>query len=186
MRSALRRDAAVDLSPSGAPWREAADGLSFRNATFGDGAGIWRLVGETGVLDLNSPYAYLMMGNWFAETSVVAEAGDRLAGFVIGFVPPRQAGTVFVWQVGVAGAMRGRGLGGRMLDVLARRSPGPVRFLEATVTPSNRASEALFRGFARRHAAPCAVSDLFPAQAFPIGGHEAERLFRIGPLQSRE
>ncbi|HEV7370915.1 MAG TPA: diaminobutyrate acetyltransferase [Arenibaculum sp.] len=184
MRPARHPDASGP--PSGVLWSEACDGLSLRNATFGDGADIWRLVGETGVLDLNSPYAYLMMGNWFADTSVVAAADGRLAGFVMGFSPPRQADTVFVWQVGVAAAMRGRGLGRRMLDALVRRSPGAIRYLEATVTPSNEASEALFRGFARSRAARCAVSDLFPSHAFPTGGHEAERLFRIGPLLPRQ
>ncbi len=158
-----------------------------RPARAADGAAMVALVDATGALDRNSPYAYLMMGQWFSDTSLVAERDGRLVGFVIGFVPPRQSDTVFVWQVGVAPSEKGRGLGSQLLDALLRR-PGPQgsppRFLEATVTPSNGASEALFRAAARRHHAAVAVSEIFPGDWFPATGaaHEPERLFRIGPL----
>lgn len=163
-----------------------------RRARGDDGAAMFDLVQETGSLDLNSPYAYLMMGHWFADSSVVAERDGEMVGFIVGFVPPRQPDTVFVWQVGVAPSEKGRGLGKKMIDALLDL-PGPQggrpRYLEATVTPSNTASEMLFRGTAKRHEASIRISELFPGHWFPAsqGGaetHEPERLFRIGPLSS--
>lgn len=143
---------------------------------------MWTLTKDTGVLDLNSPYAYLMMGEWFPDTCVVAEENGRLAGFVIGFVSSVQPDAIFVWQVGVDGSMRGRGLGKKLLDAFFDGAPEGVRYLEATVTPSNAPSEALFRSWAKSRGVAVEISEKFAADAFPTAGHEAERLFRIGPV----
>lgn len=152
---------------------------------------MWALAAEVG-LDLNSPYAYVMWGDHFAGTSIVAEDGATarattppggdaggLEGFVTGFRPPRDGTTLFVWQVGVAPASRGRGVAAAMLDELVARTG--VRFVEATVTPGNEASASLFRGVGRRHGAPVHTETAYPEDLFP-GGHEAEVRFRIGPL----
>lgn len=168
---------------------EARGLITLRRPTYRDGAAMWRLVKESGALDENSPYAYLMMGEWFAETCLVAEerfpgGARRMAGFVMGFVPPNQPDTVFVWQVGVDKRQRGRGMGKRLISEFVRRAPHGVRYLEATVTPSNAASEALFRAVARDYGAHVRVSERFSADAFPGQGHEAERLFRIGPIEA--
>ncbi|MFA7429084.1 MAG: diaminobutyrate acetyltransferase [Rhodospirillaceae bacterium] len=172
------------LNSSAIPSRTLDDTITFRRPTHHDGAAMWRLVRDSGALDENSAYAYLMMGEWFADTCVVAEDGpsSRLAGFVMGFVPPRQPDTLFVWQVGVDHQHRGRGLGLRLLTQLIAEAPPPVRFLEATVTPSNAASEALFGAAARAHDAAIEITDLFGSDAFPGTGHEPERRFRIGPI----
>lgn len=146
---------------------------------------MWRLVKETGVLDLNSPYAYLLVAEHFGDTSVVAELPDgAIAGFVSAYCPPRKDDTVFVWQVGVAEAGRGRGVATRMLmDIVKRDACRHVHYLDTTIGPSNEASMALFRGFARRLGADIERSELFPAEAFPGGAdHEPEILFRIGPF----
>lgn len=160
----------------------AGDRLRCRPPTAADGSRLWALADSVG-LDLNSPYAYVMWGDHFAGSSTVAEAVDgEIVGFVTGFVPPDAPDTLFVWQVGVAEAARGQGVGGRMLDdLLTRRS---VRWLEATVTPSNEASAALFRGTAHRHGVDVDRATAYPADLFP-GNHEAEVRFRIGPLDPR-
>ncbi|MDN5938169.1 MAG: diaminobutyrate acetyltransferase, partial [Salinisphaera sp.] len=152
-------------------------------------AAIWQLVRDTGVLDENSAYASLLVAEHFAATSVVAEA--EAAGAVIGFIsaycPPTRDDTVFVWQVGVAEAGRGRGLATRMLvDIVNRDACTDVHFLDTTIGPSNEASMALFRGFARRMGAEVVESELFTAGHFPPHGvHEPEILFRIGPFTRR-
>jgi diaminobutyrate acetyltransferase len=117
---------------------------------------------------------------------LLAEDGGRLLGFVSAFRPPTRADVLFVWQVAVAAVARGAGIGGRMLtDLVQRAAGGDVRYLEATVTPSNTASQKLFESFARRQGAPLAKQCLFPAELFPdTEQHEAEDLFRIGPLPS--
>ncbi|MGE4220112.1 MAG: diaminobutyrate acetyltransferase [Alphaproteobacteria bacterium] len=163
------------------------DGVLLRRPLRADGAAIWKLVRDGGTLDLNSPYAYLLVATDFADTSLIAERGGEAVGFVAAYRPPPRPDTLFVWQVGVAPAARGQGLAGRMLAALADEAAGRrgVRWLEATVTPSNAASDALFRSFARRRGLACAVGDGFAAADFPDTDpkHEAERHYRIGPLK---
>lgn len=142
---------------------------------------MWHLARSVG-LDLNSPYAYVLWGDRFPASSSVAVTGaGEVIGFITGFHPPDDPTTLFVWQIGVAAEARGRGLGGRMLDELLTRSE--ARWLEATVTPSNAASAALFRGVGARHGAPVDEAPAFPEDWFP-GDHEPEIRFRIGPLRS--
>jgi L-2,4-diaminobutyric acid acetyltransferase len=74
-----------------------------------------------------------------------------------------------------------------MLDALLE-SEGcrGVRRLDTTVTPSNEASLALFRGLARRWGAEVEDSLFLRSEDFPREGqHEPERLLSIGPLPSR-
>lgn len=131
-------------------------------------------------LDVNSPYAYVMWGDHFATSSVVAVCDpDMVVGFVTGFRLPRDPETLFVWQVGVAEDMRGLGIGSAMLAELVARTG--VRWIEATVTPSNVASSALFRGAAERFGTRVDEVLAYPADLFPPG-HEAEVRFRVGPI----
>lgn len=168
-------DATVSTSP--------IEDLALRRPTRADGAAIWRLVEDGSVLDRNSPYVYLMWCAFHADASVVAERNGQLVGFVCGLRPPERPDALFVWQVAVDPGQRGLGLAGRMLDALLER-PG-VRWLEATVTPDNDPSRALFRGLARRHALPCDEQDEWlAADDFPAGcDHAPETLFRIGPSE---
>lgn len=149
-----------------------------------DGAGVWRAVRDAGTLDLNSSYAYLLLCDRFADTSVVAEFEGEVVGFVMGFIPPRSPHVHFVWQVGVSSKMRGYGLGRSLLErAVAGEACRDVTHMETTITPSNEASDALFRSFARSVGAEVEVSaeDGFPAEIFP-DGKEAELLYRIGPM----
>jgi L-2,4-diaminobutyric acid acetyltransferase len=156
---------------------------TLRHPTLADGAAIYELVREGGGLDLNTPYAYLLLADRFAATSTVAEdPSGSLAGTVLAFRPPEDPTTLFVWQVGVHPAHRGEGLAARMLHELLRLTA--VDHLEATVTPSNTASDRLFRGVARDLDVPCEVTAWAAAEDFPGGGHEREDRYRIGPLPS--
>ncbi len=147
-----------------------------------DGGALWRIARDSGKLDLNSAYTYLLWCRDFAGSSVVARRGTEVAGFVTGYRRPEAVDTFVVWQVAVHGSYRSEGLALRMLEHLADRlRPGGARFLEATVTPDNEASARLFTAFARDRNAPLRRSELFPAALFPED-HEPEVLFRIGPL----
>jgi L-2,4-diaminobutyric acid acetyltransferase len=147
---------------------------------------------DSGALDLNSPYAYLMMAHWFAETCLIAEQdqpdGNRQpVGFVAGFCPPDHPDTLFVWQVAVDASQRGKGLAGRMIRHMVAAAPH-LTHIEATVTPSNGPSDALFRGLAKGYGAPLSTHEVFSADAFPGSAqgvsapHEGEVLYRIGPI----
>ena len=146
-----------------------------------DARAVLEVVREPDGLDVNSPYAYLLMCSHFAGTSVVAERDGEIVGFVFAYCPPSGPEAVFVWQVGVAKKARGLGLGTRLLDAVATNARVP--FLEATVTTTNDASWALFRGFARKRGVPCRETMMFGADLFPADAeHEAETLVRIGPF----
>lgn len=150
-----------------------------------DAGSMWRLVRDEPNLELNTGYAYLLVCSHFRDTSVVAKAGEELAGFVAGYRPPRASGALFVWQIGVAPEHRGEGLGLRLLLHLVERGREQgVRFLESTVTASNEPSQRLFHSVARELDVPCEESPLFTPDLFPGEGHETETLFRIGPFST--
>lgn len=146
---------------------------------------MWALARDSGALDLNSPYAYLMACRNFADTCIVAEGfGGDLAGMVLAYRQPAQPDTLFVWQIGVSHAWRGQGLGVSMLAELVGKTLPPIAFVETTITPSNRPSRALFQAFARHMDAPMTEGPWLSADDFPAAlAHEAEDLFRIGPFK---
>jgi len=150
-----------------------------------DAASVTRLVEETGVLDRNSCYCYLLLCRDFADTCVVAESEGKVVGFATAYRPPSRNEVLFVWQIAVDASMRGRGLALQMLRaLLAAPGSSGVRFLEATVSPSNGASRRLFFKLAERLQVPCNLEAGFVAEHFGEGDHEEEELFRIGPLTS--
>lgn len=152
--------------------------LAYRLARLEDGPALWSLAKANG-LDENSPYAYLLWCEYFRDTTVVAtDDRDAPVGFVTAFRRPDEPSALFVWQIGVDASHRRRGIAGRLLDELFERAGGIA--LEATVTPSNSASETLFRRFGERHGLSVAVEPLFGEELFPPG-HEAELRFRISP-----
>lgn len=158
---------------------------NFHHPRRADGAAFFRLVRESGALEANSAYAYVMACDHFADTCLLAVRQGRAVGFVLAFVSPARPNAVFVWQIGVAPSERGQGLGRslltRLMDAPACRA---LAHLEATVAPSNRASHRLFTGFARALGVPCLISEAagYGAALFP-GDHEAEPLYRIGPFR---
>ncbi len=152
-----------------------------------DALGIHAITAATGVLDLNSTYAYLLMATDFADTSIVAERDGELCGFITGFHPPPRPDVLFVWQVAAAPQAQGSGLASAMLDDLVRRVRrdrcGHPITVEATVSPSNSASRAFFSAFARRHGVPITEHPHFTAAMLDADQrHEDEPILRIGPI----
>ena len=98
---------------------------------------------------------------------------------------PREPSTLFIWQVAVDPAVRGQGVALRLLAaILDRPACRAVRHLEATVTPSNAASWALFRALARDRGAR--IERRRHVSSADLGGtHEPEDLVRIGPFEAR-
>jgi L-2,4-diaminobutyric acid acetyltransferase len=147
-----------------------------------DGGAIWRIARDSGKLDLNSSYAYLLWCHDFAETSLVARVGDEVVGFVIGYRRPTAPDTVVVWQIAVDRSQRGRGTAGALLDALVSRlADDGVRHMETTITPDNTASNSLFASLARRWGAAMDRAGSFDSGEFP-DDHESEVRFRIGPF----
>ena len=161
------------------------EGLKLDTPRVADGAAIWRIARDSGTLDLNSSYSYLLWCRDYAATSVVArdEAGTPV-GFITGYVRPDHPETLLIWQVAVDAAARGRGLAAAMLDGLSARTTRELGTagIETTVTPDNIPSNRLFTSYAERHGAPLTKEVLFETEAFPEEGHEPEVLYRIGPV----
>lgn len=163
--------------------------IEVRTPTPEDGADLWRIAKGTGVLDVNTPYAYLLWTRDFAETSVIATVDGEAAGFISGYLKPGDPSTLFIWQVAVDSRFRGRRLASRMLaDVVARS--GASR-LETTITSDNAASIALFTGLARDHGTEITTQELFTEDLFPPEGesgehHAAEDLYTVAPLRTTE
>jgi L-2,4-diaminobutyric acid acetyltransferase len=159
--------------------------VSLRKPQASDGAGIWQLVRETGVLDLNSPYAYFLLGEHFAETCILAEHNHKIVGLVSAYLPPGAADSLFVWQVGIAASMRQQGLALKMLlALLQRESCRNITSIQTTITPSNKPSRALFNALAQAvEGGLIEQPDYFKAAWFPQGVHEPESLFTIQPIQ---
>jgi len=154
--------------------------LTIDRPTTDDGSALWRIARDSQILDLNSPYSYLLWCRDFADTSAVARHEGEPVAFVTGYLRPGRPGTLFVWQIAVDDAHRGRGLAGALLDALTARTAATS--VETTITPDNAASRALFEAYARRHGADVERTVLFDGSAFPGAGHEPEVLHRISPL----
>lgn len=152
----------------------------FRHPTVGDAADIWELVRESGVLDVNSCYAYLLICRDFSATSLVATQENRLLGFVTGYRPPSRPNVLFVWQIGVSPAARKRGVAKSLLrELLGSESCHGVDCIEATIAPSNHASRRLFQSLAEELQGDLLVGPGFAEADFGSGQHEPEETVRI-------
>lgn len=162
-----------------------SSGLRLRSPRLSDGAAIHRLVDECKPLDLNSVYSYLLLCKHHRETCVVAEEQGEIIAFASGYIPPSTPDTLFIWQVAVGARARRRGLGARMVNTLMQRPVcRRVKYLETTITPSNRASWSLFSRLAEQLEADCNDRVLFEGEHFGSADHEPEALLRIGPFNT--
>lgn len=157
--------------------------LDFRPPTMEEGAAIWRIARDSGTLDLNTSYAYLILARDFGATSRLAIADGEPVGFVLGYQRPTAPERLFIWQIAVDASQRGRRIAGRLLDALVADLP-QVSTLETTITEDNSASQRLFASFAERHGAEHAVGPLLTEAHFPDPGHGAELLHEITGLRS--
>lgn len=156
-----------------------SDGVTFRVPVVADGLRMWEVARDTGVLDLNTTYAYTLWAKEFAETSVVAEVEGKVVGFVTGFSRPSESDTFFLWQVGVDADQRGKRLAARMVHaILDRLEPDGVVRLRTTISPDNEASQKLFGSVARDRGKELVKEDYLSAA--DLGeGHEPEDLYTI-------
>lgn len=157
--------------------------IIFRKPKIKDGSLIWKLVQDCGTLDVNSTYTYLLLCKYFADTCMVAELKGELVGFVTGYFPPTSDETLFLWQIGVKDSWRGCGIAKRLvMELIQTEACHHISFLEVTIGTSNLASRALFQSLAKKLNTEISQQPCFEKAFFPEGNHEAEDLFRIGPL----
>ena len=150
-----------------------------------DGFAVNRLIKRCPPLDGNSVYCNLLQCTHFADTCVVAEIEGEPVGFISGYLIPERPNTLFIWQVAVAEAFRGRGLAREMLSRLLQRDQcREVNYLETSITPDNTPSRSLFESIAEFLEAECEESILFDRHRHFAGDHASELLLRIGPFQT--
>lgn len=156
--------------------------IELRLPNLEDGKAVHELIQRCPPLDVNSSYNYFLLCSHFRNTCVVAEADDRLVGFLSAYLLPERPETLFVWQVAVDEAARGHGLAGRMLEhVMERPFCGNVDTLETTISPSNLSSRRVFQRYAEKHQAESSEETFIEVHHFGGEQHEEERLIRIGP-----
>jgi len=157
--------------------------ITFREPTVKDANSIWNLVKNNKPLDENSKYLYVLLCHEFSKTCVVAEYDSKIIGFVSAFVSPKNPDTLFVWQVAVDKNYRNKGIAKDMVTK-SLSSFNSVMYVEATVTPSNKASLKFLHNFADSYDAPFSKNPLFSSEVLG-SGHEPEDLVRIGPIQKQ-
>jgi len=155
--------------------------LIFRKPTLDDGHAIYHLIKSSPPLDVNSSYLYFLQASHFADTCIVVESDEKIVGFVSAYYRPDQPGSLFVWQVAVAETMRGVGLAKRMLLALVENQIGnaDLSVLCCTISPSNKASQGLFKSFAKNYGLTLTVEPFITEAHFGDEGHEAEELYEL-------
>ena len=160
------------------------DGLALRAPTPEDGADVWELIRDSGPLDENSLYCNLVQCEYFADTCVIAELDGVIVGWISAFIPPDAPDTLFVWQVAVGEAARGRGVAKKMLNELFGRPVcADVTQLKTTITADNDASWALFNSFAENMDAELEHEPHYKEDAHFGGKHATEYMVTIGDIE---
>lgn len=152
-----------------------------------DGASVSRLIAQCPPLDTNSMYCNLLQCTHFADTSVAAvqsdSTGEKMMGFISGYLIPERRNTLFIWQVAVSEAARGRGLALNMLrHILDRLQCSDVSYLETSITETNLASWALFESLSKKLHTTLVKSTMFDRDSHFAGDHDTEYLVRLGPF----
>lgn len=169
-------NAALDTSGS-------AKKLTIRKPSSLDGMALNQLVSECPPLDPNSAYCNLLQCHHFNETAAAAFEGEKMVGFISGYILPTAPNTLFVWQIAVHSSARGCGLAGRMLEaILEREALAGVSFIQTTISPGNEASQAVFRKLANKRDTHIRSEMLFGKDTHFNGAHDDELLFTVGPF----
>jgi L-2,4-diaminobutyric acid acetyltransferase len=155
--------------------------LTIRKVAIPDIADVYKLLtANRPYVGLNSRYTYFLLARDFSETCIVALDRERIIAFSSGYIPPGRPDTFFSWEVVVDKDYRGNGLQKTLL--LHQLKLINAKYFEGTINPSNGASEKSFLEVARLLNAEASKSVLFGEEDFEYDGHEAEILYRIGPI----
>jgi L-2,4-diaminobutyric acid acetyltransferase len=156
------------------------DTIDLRFPTKNDAKEIHKLIKDSPPLDLNSLYAYAVIGEHFGETSALALKDGKIVGFISAYMVPECSGRVFVWQVVVGEAARGHGVAKKMLGFIKKNNP-EIKEIETTINPSNKASFRLFESFSTSLGGGLKEESLFLGEEVFDDAHEIEQkyIFRL-------
>ena len=160
-----------------------SDDIVFRHPVREDGQAVHDLVEASGKLDTNSLYTNFLQCTHFASTCMLAELDGVIIGWVSGYRPPEEASTLFVWQVAVAEAARGKRLARRLLSTLLEsHACADVEQVKTTITPDNASSWKMFEGFADEFDATVTDKVWLCGERHFGNDHDSEHMLTIGPL----
>jgi L-2,4-diaminobutyric acid acetyltransferase len=161
--------------------------ILFRKPQKNDAKKIVNLIKSGGTLDLNSEYLYLLQSTHFNETCSVAVYNNEIIGFVSGYLVPKEEEKLFIWQVAVSSKFRGQNLALKIImDIFNRnKSKKDIKYIQSTVSPSNKSSQRVFEKVANHLNTKIANETLFSIDDF-IDGHEEEVQYLIGPIENNK
>ncbi len=155
--------------------------FKIRDVTLADIRQVYRLLSANRpYVGLNSRYTYLLLARDFSDTCMVAEDNERVIAFSSGYISPSKQDTFFNWEIVVDEKYRGNGIQKKLL--LNQINRENIKYLEATVNPSNEVAKRNYRELTRLLKTVCCESVLFCEEDFENDPHEAEVLYRIGPF----
>lgn len=159
--------------------------FQIRNLKLEDVKEVYKLlVANRPYVGLNSQYTYFLLAKDFSDTCVVVEQDGKIIAFSSGYVPPSRADTFFNWESVVHRDYRGHSLQKRML--LHQIKITNAKYFEGTVNPSNKVSKRNFCELAEMLNTKCERRVLFKEEDFENDSHEAEVLYRIGPISKNQ
>lgn len=160
------------------------DNIESKEPSLEDTKKIYKLVKKCTTLDLNSEYCYMLLATDFQKTCAISQIGQDVVGFVSGYIKPGSPGTLFVWQVAVDPDHRGKQIAHFMMtELLSRPHLSEINLIEATVSPSNFASQKLFEKIARTLNTSVNMTPYISDSQF-TDSHESEDLYTVGPFHT--
>ena len=158
--------------------------FNIRNLQIKDVKEIYKLlIANRPYVGLNSQYTYFLLAKDFSDTCVVVEHNGQIIAFSSGYVPPSRPDTFFNWETVVHRNYRGHSL--QKLMLLYQIKITNTNYFEGTVNPSNEVSKKNFCELAELLNTKCEKKVLFSEEDFENNGHEAEILYRIGPISQK-
>ena len=120
--------------------------IHIRKAREEDFLAVYRFVSSCPPLEKYFEHFYKIMLRYFHNTCFIAEDGDEIVGFLMGFISPVHESTYFLWQVGVSPTTQGKGVGKLLLKAAENTlKEMDIRRIEVTVDPENKPSLRLFK-----------------------------------------
>lgn len=159
--------------------------LFFKKPQKNDGKFIYNLVNKVGTLDVNSEYLYLLQSTHFNDTCIIVKDNEKIIGFVSGYILPNTTNTLFIWQVAVDSDYRGQNIAKRMVcEMLQRDELNGIEYIYSTVSPSNSASQRVFKKIADEYDTKLVNETFLEVNDFN-NAHEDEVLYKIGPINKK-
>lgn len=148
-----------------------------------DGNDMWKLVKGNEDLDLNSSYSYFLVSKLFSDRCIIVKDtsnGNKIVGFIMGFVFAEEPETYFIWQISVVKEYRKQGIGKELIERVLQTNED-VKYIKGTVSQDNESYHKVLNAIAEKYNTWMSKKASFSDDQFPEG-HEDEDLILIGPI----